>query len=247
MIHSTRTSIPTISWKSWKIHSIKKTEMEPVVTIDQEKCTACYACVRACPVKAIKVEPDHPKPVIIAERCIGCGNCHAACGDDAIVIRDGKADLRKLFKQGEQVTALLDPSIAGEFPDITDYRKFVSMVRKLGFRYVHEVAFGVELVAAEYQKLVKNSKGKYYLFSNCPISVMYVEKYKPELTKNLAPIMPPIVAATRVVRQKYGNDMKVAYISPLIASKQEALRLSKEERIDTVLTFIELRELFREY
>lgn len=221
--------------------------MEPVVKIDQEKCTACYACVRACPVKAIKVEPDHPKPIIIPERCIGCGNCHAACGDDAIVIRDGKAELRKLLKQGEEVTALLDPSIAGEFPDITDYRKFVSMVRKLGFTYVHEVAFGVELVAAEYKKLVSDSKGKYYLFANCPISVMYVEKYKPELIKNLAPIMPPSVAAARVVRQKYGTDMKVAYISPLIASKQEAVRLAEKEKIDSVLTFIELRELFREY
>ena len=221
--------------------------MEPVVKIDQDKCTACYACVRACPVKAIKVEPDRPAPMIIADRCIGCGNCHAACGDDAIVIRDGKTDLRKLLKQGEDVTAMLDPSIAGEFPDITDYRKFVSMVRKLGFRYVHEVAFGVELVAAEYRKLVNDSKGKYYLFSNCPISVMYVEKYKPELTKNLAPIMPPVVASARVVRQKYGKDMRVAYISPLIASKQESVRLAEDEKIDAVLTFIELRELFREY
>jgi ferredoxin len=221
--------------------------MEPVVKIDQEKCTACYACVRACPVKAIKVEPDRTIPLIIAERCIGCGNCHAACGEDAIIIRDGKSDLRKLLKQGEEVTAMLDPSIAGEFPDITDYRKFVSMVRKLGFRYVHEVAFGVELVAAEYRKLINDSKGKYYLFSNCPISVMYVEKYKPELIRNLAPIMPPVVASARVVRQKYGNDMRVAYISPLIASKQEAVRLANAEKIDAVLTFIELRELFREY
>ncbi|MDF1570485.1 MAG: [Fe-Fe] hydrogenase large subunit C-terminal domain-containing protein [Bacteroidales bacterium] len=221
--------------------------MEPVVKIDQEKCTACYACVRSCPVKAIKVEPDRPAPMIIPDRCIGCGNCHAACGEDAIIIRDGKTDLRKLLKQGEEVTALLDPSIAGEFPDITDYRKFVSMVRKLGFRFVNEVAFGVELVAAEYRKLVDDSKGKYYLFSNCPISVMYVEKYKPELTRNLAPIMPPVVATARVVRQKYGNDMRVAYISPLIASKQEAVRLAEDEKIDAVLTFIELRELFSEY
>ena len=193
------------------------------------------------------MESDHPKPAIIPERCIGCGNCHAVCGDDAIVIRDGKAELRKLFKQGEPVAALLDPSIAGEFPDITDYRKFVSMVRKLGFELVQEVAFGVELVANAYRELIKDSKGKYYLFSNCPISVMYIEKYKPELIRNLAPIMPPVIAAARVARQKFGAPLRVAYISPLIASKQEAVRMADDEKIDAVLTFLELRELFNEY
>lgn len=221
--------------------------MEALLKIDTEKCTACYACVRACPVKAIKVESDHPKAAIIPERCIGCGNCHAACSDDAVLIRDGKEQLKKLIKSGDSVAALLDPSIAGEFPDITDYRKFVSMVRKLGFHFVHEVAFGVELVANQYKQLIKNSKGKYYLFSNCPVSVMYIEKYKPDLIKNLAPIMPPVVATSRVVRKIHGEKIRVAYISPLIASKEEAIRIESDEKIDAVLTFIELRELFKEF
>ncbi|MCF8346871.1 MAG: 4Fe-4S binding protein [Bacteroidales bacterium] len=221
--------------------------MEPLLKIDKEKCTACYACVRACPVKAIKVESDHPKPSIIPERCIGCGNCHSVCSDDAIAIRNGKEELKTFLKESEPVAALLDPSIAGEFPDITDYRKFVSMVRKLGFTYVQEVAFGVELVAERYRQLINKSRGKYYLFANCPVSVMYIEKYKPELIRNLAPIMPPIISSARVTRKMYGKNVRIAYISPLIASKQEAVSLSKEEKIDTVLTFIELRELFREF
>jgi Na+-translocating ferredoxin:NAD+ oxidoreductase RNF subunit RnfB len=221
--------------------------MEPLLKIDKEKCTACYACVRACPVKAIKVESDHHKPTIIQERCIGCGNCHRACSDNAIIIRDGKEELKQLLKEGEPIVALVDPSIAGEFPDITDYRKFVSMIRKLGFHYILEVAFGVELVAEKYKQLINRSRGKYYMFANCPVSVMYIEKYKPELIKNLAPILPPAYASARVARKNYGEKVSLAYITPLIASKQEAVRLSETEHIDTVLTFLELRELFKEY
>lgn len=215
--------------------------------IDNNRCTKCYACVRACPVKAIKVESDRPIPYIVPERCIGCGNCHGACGDNAVIIRDGKTETRKIFKSSEPVAALLDPAIAGEFPDITDYRKFVSMVRKLGFQFVHEVAFGAEMVADRYKNLIKESKGKYYLFANCPITVAYIEKYKPSLVKNLAPIMPPVIATARVARKIHGADVKIVYISPLIASKQEAVRLHSDEVIDEVLTFLELRQLFKDY
>lgn len=220
--------------------------MEALLKINSETCIACYACVRACPVKAIRVQTEKVKPEIIPDRCIGCGSCVAVCGPGAIEIRNSKDELRKILGTGKKVAALVDPSIAGEFPDITDYRKFVQMLRTLGFHFVHEVAFGVDLVAREYGKLFKKSKGKYYLMSNDPVTVSFIEKYRPGLVPNLAPIIPPVAATARVVRKIAGEEVALVHISPLIASKDEIRRFEGDSRIDLAITFVELRELFIE-
>jgi len=140
----------------------------------------------------------------------------------------------------------VDPSIAGEFPDITDYRKFVQMLRSLGFDWVHEVAFGVDLVARSYRELFKKSRGKYYIMSNDPVTVSFIEKYHPSLVPNLAPLLPPVAAAARVARKLAGEELYLVYISPLIASKDEIRRFSGESRVDLAITFVELREMFSE-
>jgi len=220
--------------------------MEALLKINQETCIPCYACVRACPVKAIRVKSESVKPEIIPERCIGCGSCLAACGPGAIEVRNARNELKKILAENKNVSALVDPSIAGEFPDITDYRKFVQMLRTLGFKYIHEVAFGVDLVAKAYNELFKKSRGKYYIMSNDPVTVSFVEKYKPGLVPNLAPILPPVAATAKVVRKMYGKDVILVHISPLIASKDEILRFEGDSRIDLAITFVELRELFNE-
>ncbi|MFH0757396.1 MAG: [Fe-Fe] hydrogenase large subunit C-terminal domain-containing protein [Bacteroidota bacterium] len=220
--------------------------MESLLKINNDKCIACYACVRACPVKAIRVQSEHVKPVIITERCIGCGSCAAVCGPEAVEIRDAKAGLRELLKSKKKVAALVDPSIAGEFPDITDYRKFVQMVRTLGFDRVNEVAFGVDLVARAYRELFEKSKGKYYIMSNDPVTVSLIEKYNPALVPNLAPLLPPVAATASVVRKLTGGDHHMVYISPLIASKDEIRQFTGDHRVDLAITFVELREMFNE-
>ena len=220
--------------------------MKALLKINSETCIACYACVRACPVKAIRVQTEKVKPEIIPERCIGCGSCVAVCGPGAIEVRNSKDELKKILESGRKVAALVDPSIAGEFPDITDYRKFVQMLRTLGFHFIHEVAFGVDLVAREYGKLFKKSKGKYYLMSNDPVTVSFIEKYRPGLVPNLAPIIPPVAATARVVRKIAGEEVGLVHISPLIASKDEIRRFEGDSRIDLAITFVELRELFIE-
>jgi len=221
--------------------------LEALVKISEEKCKVCYACVRACPVNAIQVKSEQLIPSIKANRCIGCGSCINACSPMAINYSDGKEECKKLLSGNEQVAAIVDPSIAAEFADITDYRKFVRMIRELGFEYVLEGSFGVDIVAQEYHILLKNFKGKYYIMSNDPVVVAYIEKFQPELISNLAPIVTPQIAMANLIRKEYGEKLKVTYIGPLIASKKLSERGNGLNYIDSVLTFSELRELFREY
>jgi iron only hydrogenase large subunit-like protein len=220
--------------------------LKALVEIIDDKCTVCYACVRECPVDAIQVRAQHPYPRIVPERCIGCGSCIDVCHPDAIRYLDSRQEALNLLKSETPVAALLDPSIAGEFPDITDYRKFVRMIRELGFKLVVEVSFGVDLLTRAYTKLFKEFRGKYYVMANCPVVINYVQKYQPELLANLAPIVSPAMATAKMLRKKYGADYKVVYIGPLIAHKSQSERGEDDGLINSVLTFTELRSLFAE-
>ena len=220
---------------------------EPLFTIHAERCTHCYACMRSCPVNAIVVRKGHETPEIIHQRCIGCGNCHNVCGYNAVSYRSSVEAVNTLLKDAKPVVALLGPSIAAEFEDISDYRKLVAMIRALGFSHVQDVSFGVDLVAGGYAKLAGDFKGKYYLFANCPVVVNLVEKYYPELLVNAAPLISPPVAAAGVVREKYSDDIHVVYIGPCIASKDEIKKYSGSRTIDANITFLELRQLFEQY
>ncbi len=221
--------------------------IEPLFQISHETCIKCYSCVRICPVKAIRVDVANELPSIIPERCIGCGSCYRACSPHAISYRSSIEETRALLSSDEKVAAICDPAISGEFHDITDYRKFVEMIRQLGFDYVVEASFGVDLVAMKYKELFENFKGKYHFTANCPSVVSYIEKYHPGLITNLAPIVSPMVATAKVARQKYGKDIRVVFIGPCISNKDEALRYEGDAKIDAVLTFVELRQLFADF
>ena len=217
-----------------------------LVYINEDKCRNSYSCVRACPVNAIEVRPERLHPFIVADRCIGCGLCFLSCSPRAIEFRDCRTQVKNLLKSGRPTAALIAPSIASEFDDITDYRKFVGMIRKLGFTYVHEVSFGVDLVAFAYKKLFEESSGKYYITANCPTIVEMIEKYYPHLVPNLAPLVSPMIATARVTRDLYGEGVANVFIGPCIDSKEETTLYKEKNLVEAVLTFIEIRQLFEE-
>jgi len=223
------------------------TDRKPVLYIDDEKCRNSYSCVRVCPVNAIEVKPQKAHPFILPDRCIGCGLCYVSCTPHAISYRDSREKVKMLLLSDKKTAALIEPSIASEFDDITDYRKFVAMVRSLGFDYVHEVSFGVDLIAAAYARLFAKAEGKYLITANCPSIVKLIEKFHPELIPNLAPLVSPMIATAMVVKDLYGPEVATIQIGPCIDAKDEALNYQSGKLVDGVLTFAELRLLFDEF
>lgn len=114
--------------------------MKPIVEIIKDKCDLSFSCVRVCPVNAIEVKVNLDYARIIPERCIGCGQCTSVCPENAIVFRDSKQESKNILKSKGKKIAIVAPSISGEFHDITDYRKFVQMIKHLGFDFVNEVS-----------------------------------------------------------------------------------------------------------
>ena len=219
-----------------------------IIKLDKSKCKACYSCVRICPVKALHVHGNTVFPYIEEKKCILCGNCIGTCAYDAISFFDSKTNVKQLLNSKEKTLAICAPSIAGEFDDVADYRKLVKMIRLLGFTYVTEMAFGVDIIAEKFRKLTHDEfNGKYYISSCCPSIVHLIEKIYPELIGNLAPYVSPASACAIVARKLYGYNLKIVQITPCIAAKKEVDRTAGLTKIDEVLTFRELRELFDEF
>ena len=215
---------------------------KPLISIDKELCTHCYACVRACPTKAITTGTKSNDIVINHDRCIGCGNCYVSCGPKAIKYAQSIEEVAIHLSGKNKCVAIVDPSIASEFPDITDYRNFVGMFRALGFDYVNEISFGADLIAAKYKQTFTDLKGKYVITANCPPVYEYIEKFQPNITDSIAKIDSPMIATAKVMREIHGDEAIVISISSCLAQKKEILRYNG--LINEHISFEELRIMF---
>ena len=102
----------------------KGNEKHFVITV-KDKCKVCYSCVRECPAKAIKIINGQAE--IMYERCITCGNCIKVCSQKAKQFDHSIEKVKMLLNSGKPVAAIVAPSIAAEFMDISSYQKFVSI------------------------------------------------------------------------------------------------------------------------
>ena len=162
----------------------------PFIKTVKERCRVCYTCVRECPAKAIRIV--NAQAEVMPERCICCGNCVRVCSQNAKQVVGSIDKVASLLRSGRAVAACLAPSFPAEFADVPADR-LVGMVRSLGFAIVAEVAFGADLVAERYRRLLasspparrtaadRGSPAGRFIASTCPAIVEYVQRYQPDL------------------------------------------------------------------
>ena len=212
-----------------------------VVYTEREKCKGCYACIRNCPAKAIRVREGLAE--VIKERCIDCGNCVQICMAKAKLAESDTGIVWQLLGGEEPVIAMLSSPFPAAFPEVRP-RRLVTALKKLGFSEVMEDSFGAELVCREYARLIKENSDKPILSSTCPAVVSYIEKHYPQLIDNLAPTASPMIAMGRVIKRQYNPQAKVVFIGPCVAKKAEAKDENVTGVVDAVLTFAEMKEMF---
>ena len=209
----------------------------------RENCRKCYSCVRNCPVKAIRVADNHSE--VIANRCIGCGKCVRGCSQQAKVIPASLNACQRLLQSNFPPIAVLGCSYPAFFHDIHP-GQLVTGLKRLGFSEVHEGAAGVDLLINDYQNRFHNNSSFPHLATHCPTVVDLIERHYPQLLKNLVPLVSPMIAIGRFIKDRLGKTQPVVYVSSCIAGKFEIESDQAQGAIDCVITHRELSQMFNQ-
>lgn len=214
-----------------------------VIDFKDASCKHCYKCVRNCEVKAISVQNEQAH--IMKDHCINCGHCLEVCPQNAKTFASDMDRVKGYLRQGMKTIISVAPSYLG----VMEYDRpgqIVDALEKLGFYEVRETAEGAALVTLEYWKLLKGGKMNNIITTCCPSVNDLIEKYYPSLIESMAPVVSPMIAHGRLIKSLYGDDVKVVFLGPCIAKKEEAIG---DERvcgaIDAILTFEEISKWWK--
>ena len=225
--------------------------------IDHEKCRNCGKCEKMCPFNAIIHTPvpcEESCPVgavsrdeygtmcIDYDKCIFCGRCSRSCPFGAVMERSQLIDIAGLLKSGRPVTAMIAPSVIGQFPG--SIRQLVSAVKKAGFTAVLDVAAGAvktaEVEAAEFEHRVASGNAPLMTTSCCPAWVEAAEKHITVMKEYISTAETPLYYTAEEAGRLFPDAVKV-FIGPCTAKKVEAIR---DGSADYVMSFEELGALF---
>ena len=194
------------------------------VTLDKDACKGCTNCLKRCPTQAIRIQNGKAK--ILKERCIDCGECIRVCPYHAKkAVTDG-FDIQKQF---QYTIALVAPTYCSQFSKADNIDLMLTVLKRIGFDDVFEVARGAELASIKTRELLESGELlKPTISSACPAVVKLIAVRFPNLINNIIPLRSPMELAAEKARAeaviKTGlkpEEIGVIFISPCAAKATE--------------------------
>ena len=205
------------------------------ISFKKSNCRNCHKCIRYCPVKSIRFSGNQAN--VISDECILCGECYVICPQSAKQIVDETEIAAVLLHDTTPVYASLAPSFAAYFEGV-GIESMREGLKKLGFADAEETAIGATFVKREYERIANEATMDVVITSCCSTVNTLVEKYYPQLTGCLAPVMTPMQAHCQDLKRRYPGA-KTIFIGPCLSKKDEAARVG----VDAALTFEEIASM----
>jgi NADH-quinone oxidoreductase subunit G len=240
-------------------------EVTHAITFDPILCVNCGRCMRICAdIQGIGALND-PNPRRRVNECISCGQCLTVCPTKALVETSSIPSVLKALCAGRVMILQLAPAVrtsVGElFGEPIGTRctgKIIAAARRMGFKYVLDVAFAADVtVWEEGNELLDRLKngGVLPMFTSCcPAWVNLVERLHPQLIRNLSTAKSPHLMLARLIRTYFADRIRikpeqifVVSLMPCTAKKDEIKRMQHVGDVNAVLTVREFGSMCEEF
>ncbi|MGA2667871.1 MAG: [Fe-Fe] hydrogenase large subunit C-terminal domain-containing protein [Ignavibacteria bacterium] len=187
------------------------------IYFESSKCTGEMACLKVCPVEAIRVR--NGKAMMIDELCIDCSVCVKVCKTGAIVpLTNSFND----FSKFEYTIAVPSLALYSQFDRRIKPKEILTALKRIGFDEVADSSRACLTVYKAVEKYIKNYTGRKPLIATfCPTCIKLIQIRYPELLGNLIPIISPMELAAKEIKieasKRIGvkkEDIGVIYITP---------------------------------
>ena len=185
------------------------------IRLEPSHCHNCLRCVRAGPTNAMTYLKN--QPTIVEEECILCGRCYSVCPHDAKAVISDLDRIKEWLNNKEEVIISAAPSFVAVWPQ---FSSLVKILESRGFSAVRETAEGAKLVTKAFRNLIDEGTMENIITTCCPAVNSLIEKEYGELTPFMAPVVSPMIAHGRLIKQDHPNA-KVVFLSPCIAKFKE--------------------------
>ena len=223
------------------------------VEVDEDLCNGCVLCMKACPMKAIRVRDNVAR---IEGVCIDCMECARVCPQGAI---RGVSSVG--VSLGDRFEDAVCPStvLYSQFGEDYLPNDVLLGLRRMGFRYPFDQSYTVELYEFAIELLIREQRETedppFPLISAvCPAVVQIIACRFPSLLRHVPPLATPREIVTREAKQRLSvkhnrppEEIEVLHVVPCPALMiRETNQENRDRAVGINAIYEELKKAMQE-